>query len=227
MSRSLFTSRFGGLSKGEFESFNLALHVGDDAEIVESNRELLARELGIKRSELFFMNQVHSSTVVEIDEGASYLDEPAADALFTRRSGIALAVLTADCIPLLLSSPSAIAAVHIGRKGLVAGVLEATLEKFESYGIAFTQLSALLGASICGDCYQVSLEIYRQVVGQIAQCATDESKRCLDLEAGVISILRERGITVSSIGECSKHSPGYFSFRRDSRTGRQAGVIIR
>ena len=173
------------------------------------------------------MNQVHGSRVVEIDEKSSYLDEPEADALFTRRSGIALAVLTADCIPLLLSSPSAIAAVHIGRKGLIAGVLEATLDKFESYGITSSQISALLGASICGTCYQVSLEIYRQVVEQIEQCATDENKRCLDLEAGVISILKSRGITWSSRGECSKHSPGYFSFRRDNKTGRQAGVIIR
>ena len=147
--------------------------------------------------------------------------------MFTRRSGVALAVLTADCIPLLLSSPSAIAAVHIGRKGLIAGVLEATLEKFESYGIASNQISASLGASICGNCYQVSLEIYRQVVGQIEQCATDESRRCLDLEAGVISILKDREITWSSKGECSKHSLGYFSFRRDNKTGRQAGVIIR
>jgi len=227
MSRSLFTSRHGGLSSNEFESFNLALHVGDDAKTVESNRDLLAKKLGLKRSELFFMNQVHGSRVVEIDESSSYLDEPEADALFTRRSGIALAVLTADCIPLLLSSPSAIAAVHIGRKGLIAGVLEATLEKFESYGITSSQISALLGASICGNCYQVSLDIYRQVSSQIEQCATDESKRCLDLEAGVISILRSRAITWSSSGECSKHSSGYFSYRRDSKTGRQAGVIIK
>ena len=227
MSRSLFTSRHGGFSSNEFESFNLALHVGDNAKTVDSNRDLLAKELGIKRSKLFFMNQVHGSRVVEIDESSSYLDEPEADALFTRRSGTALAVLTADCIPLLLSSPSAIAAVHIGRKGLIAGVLEATLDKFKSYGITSSQISALLGASICGTCYQVSLEIYRQVVDQIEQCATDENKRCLDLEAGVISILKSRGITWSSRGECSKHSPGYFSFRRDNKTGRQAGVIIR
>ena len=88
MSRSLFTSRHGGLSRSEFESFNLALHVGDDAKTVESNRDLLAKELGIKRSQLFFMNQVHGSRVVEIDESSSYLDEPEADSLFTRRSGI-------------------------------------------------------------------------------------------------------------------------------------------
>ena len=227
MSRSLFTSRHGGFSRNEYESFNLAKHVGDDAEVVESNRELLAKELGIDRSNLFFINQVHGARVVEIDESSSYLQELDADALFARRSGVALAVLTADCIPLLLSSPSAIAAVHIGRKGLIAGVLEATLEKFQSYGIASNQISASLGASICGNCYQVSLEIYRQVVGQIEQCATDESRRCLDLEAGVISILKDREITWSSKGECSKHSLGYFSFRRDNKTGRQAGVIIR
>ena len=64
-------------------------------------------------------------------------------------------------------------------------------------------------------------------MGQIEQCATDESRRCLDLEAGVISILKDRAITWSSQDECSKHSQGYFSFRRDKKTGRQAGVIIR
>jgi len=227
MSRSLFTSRHGGFSSNEFQSLNLASHVGDEAIVVEANRELLARELGIKRSDLFFMRQVHGSKVAEIDESSSHLQEPEADALFTKRSGIALAVLTADCIPLLLSSPSAIAAVHIGRKGLVAGVVEATLERFESYGIVPSEISASLGASICGNCYQVSLEIYRQVVNQIGKCATDEEKRCLDLEAGVISILKERGIVWSSTGQCSKHSPGYFSYRRDAKTGRQAGVIIR
>ena len=118
MARRLFTNRLGGVSKPPFESFNLALHVGDDQNAVAENRTRLAALVGVSPDRLFFMNQVHGRDVAIIDELSDANIAPSVDALFTKVPGLALVTLIADCVPVLLYSEGAIAAVHIGRKGL-------------------------------------------------------------------------------------------------------------
>ena len=122
MARALFTNRDGGQSTGPYRDFNLALHVGDDPAVVARNRSLLAASLGIPATSLRFMNQSHGSRVAIVGTSEKTAELPEADALFTQQSGVALVVLVADCIPLLLVSDQGVAAVHVGRKGLVAGI---------------------------------------------------------------------------------------------------------
>ena len=112
---SVFTTRRNGASLAPFESLNLAQHVGDDAQTVAHNRELLAKVTGPVQ----FMNQVHGDEVVEVK---TLIDDPTADAIITTVPGIALAVMVADCILLLLSSTSVVGAVHVGRRGLMNSV---------------------------------------------------------------------------------------------------------
>ena len=223
MSRSLFTSREGGVSSAPYESFNLATHVGDELTKVIENREILAERFGINLENIFFMNQVHGRDVAVIDENSRFSELQTVDALFTTRKGVALVVLIADCIPLLLHSERAVAAVHVGRQGLVKGVFEATLKLFQTHGITSGEMRAELGPSICGQCYEVGSAMYEDVTKQIPASASENS--CLNIEAGLVSLLEEKGIAWSSLGECTAHNNAYFSYRRDRVTGRQAGVI--
>jgi polyphenol oxidase len=223
MSRSLFTSRDGGVSSPPYESFNLATHVGDDVSTVRENRKTLASNFRLPFENLFFMNQVHGREVAIIDENSDPADVPTVDALFTQRRDVGLVTLIADCIPLLLHSDKAVAAVHVGRQGLVKGVVEATLAVFESHGISPGEIQAELGPSICGRCYEVDGAMYNEVTGQIPATASQNS--CLNIEAGLISLLDKSGVVWSSPGKCTAHDQGYFSYRRDGITGRQAGVI--
>ena len=223
MSRSLFTSREGGVSSAPYESFNLATHVGDEPTKVIENRKILAQRFGMGLKDIFFMNQVHGRDVAVINEDSQSSELPRVDALFTTRKGVALVVLIADCIPLLLHSERAVAAVHVGRQGLVKGVFQATLDLFQSHGITSSEMRAELGPSICGQCYEVGGAMYDDITKQIPATASTDS--CLNIEAGLVSLLEEKGIAWSSLGECTAHNNAYFSYRRDRVTGRQAGVI--
>ena len=225
MSRSLFTSRNGGVSVAPFESFNLAVHVGDDPSAVQRNREILATQLGIASSDLYFMNQIHGNDVAEVTELTPSSNVPTVDALFTTVPGKYLVTLIADCIPLLLRSDRAVAAVHVGRQGLVCGAFEKSLEVFGKHGIKTSEIKAELGPSICGRCYEVDAEMYEDVINQIPATAHNTAARSLNIEAGLISKLDAVGISWKSSGLCTVHDPGYFSYRRDGVTGRQAGVI--
>lgn len=226
MAQRFFTNRMGGVSKAPFDTFNLALHVGDDPVAVRTNRDRLAALLGIESKALFFMNQVHGRDVSVIDELSDSMVAPSVDALFTRVPGLALVTLIADCVPVLLISSQAVAAVHIGRKGLVANVLDAALAHFSNSGIAFDDIEAELGPSICGKCYEVDIDSYLEVITSHPAAATTEELRCVDVAAGIRAQLNKYGIQYKQSPICVMHEPGYFSYRRDGVTGRQAGVVI-
>ncbi|MEN9305635.1 MAG: hypothetical protein RLY76_903 [Actinomycetota bacterium] len=229
MSRFLFTSRAGGVSNAPYESLNLANHVGDSFESVDENRLILANLLGYQRSQLFFMNQVHGNKVVIVDKNSDSEFTPDADALFTTQRDMALVTLVADCIPLLLESSNAVAAVHVGRKGLVLNILQETLRVFQEHGIKSNEVKAHVGPSICAKCYEVGKDVYRDVVALVPAAASQfrslSDKPCLDIEAGLISQLDSQGVIWEKVGKCTMHDDGYFSYRRDGVTGRQAGVI--
>jgi YfiH family protein len=213
------------VSVAPYESFNLAVHVGDNPNAVHQNREILAKQLGIASSNLYFMNQVHGNDVAVITELTPTSIVPTVDALFTTLPGKYLVTLIADCIPLLLRSERAVAAVHVGRQGLVCGAFEKSLEVFDKHGIKPSEIKAELGPSICGRCYEVDPQMYEEVTTQIPATAHNTAARSLNIEAGLISKLDAAGISWKSSGLCTVHDPGYFSYRRDGVTGRQAGVI--
>ena len=155
MSILTFTNRTGGFSTGAFASLNLGTHVGDDLNQVLANREILSRNYG----PIQFMNQVHGDRIAIIEEVTD--ETPSVDALVTGIPGINLAVLVADCAPLLLKSKEAVAAVHVGRAGLVNGITLKVLEVMREMGSV--DISATIGPAICGRCYEVSSELCEEV----------------------------------------------------------------
>ena len=229
MVSTLFTTRFSlgtglpdkGASSNPYNAFNLALHVGDGKDSVLANRATLREET----VNAMFMNQTHGSSIFVVD-GISEM-EPTADALITQVSGIGLSVLVADCIPLLLwdAQVDLIAAVHVGRRGLLNAITVKVVELMEAMGA--TQIQGKLGPSICGVCYEVGEDVYTQVVEAypLTQSRTQEGKFALNLPAGLLGVLTELGIQGELSNECTAESPEYFSYRRDGITGRQAGVI--
>jgi YfiH family protein len=214
-----FTNRTGGVSTGAFSSLNLALHVGDDPKDVNQNRALLAREMG----EHQYMNQVHGNRTMIIETASE--EAPTADALVTGIPGVPIAVMVADCIPLLLSSDVAVAAVHVGRRGLMNSVALNALVAMREIGAQ--KVSAIIGPSICGRCYEVSEEIFQEVstAFPLAASITETGSRALDLPRALSAVLIAEGVEVIDEHSCTAEDEDLFSYRRDGVTGRQAGII--
>jgi len=219
MARTFFSSIHGGESTTPFATLNLGDHVGDVQEAVDRNRQRVRELLGLR--ELIFMNQVHGCEVVEIGDEIDAV--PTCDALVTRRKGVGLAVLTADCIPLLIDGGEVVAAVHVGRKGLITGVISETIKLMRQLGAR--SFEAKVGPSICGDCYEVSPEMYREISAAFPATATDASRHCLNLGSGAVAQLQEQGVRVNALDICTLESQDFFSYRRDEITGRMAGII--
>lgn len=220
MAQILFTSREGGCSKEPFNSLNLGTHVGDFSEGVAINRELLKAMLSQRAP--VFMNQVHGNVVVEVKAETKL--PITADALITRELGLPLAVLTADCLPILISSPSVVGAVHAGRKGVLNGVIGKAVTAMRALGAV--DLVARIGPAICSQCYEVDRQMYEEAIKIIPELATSPAKRSLDLFSGAKSQLESYGVKVTSVDICTSHNLNFFSYRRDGRTGRSAGVIV-
>lgn len=215
----IFTNREGGYSAPPFDSANLGDHVGDDPIFVKRNREQLESQIGMP---IQFMNQVHGDTLVLVEEK---VPTPNCDALITTSKQLALAVMVADCIPLLLKSDIAIAAVHVGRRGLTNQITRKTISAMRDLGAEL--IHAYIGPSICGDCYEVSVEIFDEVVAKYpsANASHRSGKLTLDLVAGLKEDLKDT--VVLDLSSCVLEDSHTFSYRRDGTTGRQAGVIWR
>lgn len=214
-----FTSRNGGVSTGPYQSLNLARHVGDNDFAVSENRLILSQSFG----ELQYMDQVHGSKVVIVEEVSD--EAPTADALVTGIPGVGLAVMVADCIPLLLHSAVAVAAVHVGRRGLVNGVALSAIVAMQEIGA--TTIKAEIGPAICGSCYEVSSEIFSEVTAlhPIAATRSRLGTPALDLPKALTVLLENNGIAVTNLNICTQENSDYFSYRRDGVTGRQIGLI--
>lgn len=219
MSTLTFTNRTGGASAGAFESLNLGTHVGDELKSVLANREIVRQRYG----PIQFMNQVHGDRIAIIEEVTD--EPPTADALITGIPGITLAVLVADCIPLLLKSKEAVAAIHVGRAGLVNGISSKALNVMREMGAE--NISATIGPSICGKCYEVSSQMCDEISGLFpeSESLTRDHKPALDLVAGLKAVLKREGVSIDDQSKCTVESVDLFSYRRDGVTGRQAGLI--
>jgi polyphenol oxidase len=237
----LFTDRAGGVSAPPYDSLNLGRRVGDDARAVAVNRRRLAELTGARP---VFMRQVHGAhvatfaadTVADWSQAEALAPDerpggvsPAADGAVTNVEGLALAVLVADCVPVVLAAPGAIGVAHAGRVGLAAGVVPAPVAALGRLGAAPDRVRAEIGPAVCGLCYEVPAAMRAEVDAQVPGTATTTRSGTpgLDLRAGVVAQLRALGvaeITVSA--RCTMEEPRYFSHRRDGgRTGRFAGVV--
>ena len=229
--RSLITTRRGGVSIAPYASFNLGAHVGDDPLAVAENRRQLSRQLP---SAPCWLNQVHGTAVV--DAGAARLQLPTADAAIARTVATVCAVMSADCLPVLLcdEAGSVVAAAHAGWRGLHAGILENTVAAMRVPG---SRLLAYLGPAIGPRAFEVGEEVRAAFVEAHAEAAAAFTSvtRNVDGSGGWLADLyllaRQRlarlGVkAVYGGGHCTvSQASRFFSFRRDNVTGRMASLI--
>ena len=232
--RKVVTDRSGGVSEGPYGSFNLGDHVGDDPTAVAANRTRLAGLLGLPEDRMVYMEQVHSPTVTEVTpellDGLAGGPVPVTDALVTTLRGTALVVLTADCVPVLLSDEDAgvVAAVHAGRLGARNGILARTLDEMERLGAVPARVHVLFGAAIAGTDYEIPESMARDVEERLpgSRTRTSTGTTGLDLRAGLLRQLMERGVTmIDADPRSTLAEESLFSYRRDGTTGRQAAVV--
>lgn len=224
--RTLFTDRNGGVSRPPYQSFNLAFHTGDDPAAVKRNREILKKRTGV--SSIVWMDQVHGDRVetVDISTPSPLL---ACDAIVTDESDLALAVMVADCIPILLSDKTkgVIAAIHAGRNGTLKEIAKKTVETMQkNFGSTPADIEAKLGPSICERCYEVSkqiADIVKKSFGSSYVNGRYLNLRRLNFDQLTGAGLKPEKIEISDI--CTKCTEEYFSYRKEGVTGRFAGVI--
>ncbi|MGW7083137.1 peptidoglycan editing factor PgeF [Streptomyces sp. NPDC054871] len=226
-----FTDRWGGVSAVPYEELNLGGAVGDDPEAVRTNRSLAATSLGIDPKRVVWMNQVHGPDAVVVDgPWGSDADIPAVDAVVTARRGLALAVLTADCTPVLLADPVAkvAAAAHAGRPGMLAGVVPAAVEAMVKLGADPARVVARTGPAVCGRCYEVpeAMRADAAAIEPAAYAETSWGTPAVDVTAGVHAQLERLGVCDREQSPvCTLESGDHFSYRRDRTTGRLAGYV--
>lgn len=229
----LTTTRGGGVGRGAWQSFNLASHVGDDRQAVALNRETL-RSCLPAGSRIAWLKQVHGTNTVD---AARHPGLPA-DASVCRQPGVACAILTADCLPVLLCDRAgvAVAAVHAGWRGLADGVLEAAVAAMKA---APEDLMAWLGPCIGPAAFEVGPEVLaafsdRAPTACIAgvRACFQPSRRPGHYLADLHALARQR-LTVLGVGHiavdarCTVSAPeAFFSYRRDGETGRMASLIL-
>lgn len=226
-----FTDRWGGVSAAPYEELNLGGAVGDDPAAVHANRGSAAQSLGLDPGHVVWMNQVHGPDVAVVDgPWGQAADIPSVDAIVTARRGLALAVLTADCTPVLLADPVAgiAAAAHAGRPGMVAGVVPAAVEAMVGLGAEPARIVARTGPAVCGKCYEVPDGMRAEVaaVEPAAYAETSWGTPAVDVTAGVHAQLERLGVRDRQQSPvCTLESHDHFSYRRDRTTGRLAGYV--
>jgi len=217
------TLRRGGVSKAPYNSFNLATHVGDELEAVEQNRRLL-----ILPNAPQWLEQVHNTTTVSLP---CEDDIPEADASYTLQKNIVCAVMTADCLPVLMTDKegSCVAAIHAGWRGLCDGIIEVTIEKLPAVP---EDLLVWLGPAIGPDVYEIGEEVYDAFTkndNEAKRSFTSTSEQHWLFNIYHLAKLRLNRVGVDHIygGEhCTvTEKEDFFSYRRDDVTGRMASMI--
>ncbi len=226
---SVITTRLGGYSDTPFQSFNLGLHVGDDPFLVEKNRCLLQEKIGVDR--VVYLNQVHGTDVVDACDLLN-CDPVSADALICRKPNVALAIMTADCLPVLLADGdgTVVGNAHAGWRGLCNGVLENTVRAMKT---APQNLYAYLGPCIGANSFEVGVEVKDAFALQDPEsicCFSSKGDRYL---ASLSNLARQR---LAKVGLDPKHIFGgtwdtyaqgdlFFSYRLEKHTGRMASLV--
>jgi YfiH family protein len=225
----MVTGRRGGVSLAPYDTLNMSRSVGDQPPAVAANRRLVADACGLAPQQLSWMHQVHGSAVSRA--GAAPAQEPPeADAMITDVPARALVVLVADCAPVLLADPEAriVGVAHAGREGMAAGVVTEAVTAMTAAGADPARVHAVIGPHICGGCYEVPAQMRDRVARQVpeAACVTRAGTPGIDIGAGIEAQLARTGVrTVIADPRCTAETPELYSYRRDGRTGRFAGLI--
>lgn len=225
--RRVTTTRTGGVSEPPFATFNLGDHVGDDPADVAANRARLATAVGLG-DDIVWMNQVHGTNIVVVDHAGDTVADT--DGLVTTTPRLGLAVVTADCVPVLMGDARAgvVAAVHAGRVGAANGIVAKALTTMIEAGADVADISVLLGPAVSGPNYEVPEEMAAEVEQALpgSRTTTHRGTPGLDLRAGIALQLRSLGVRSIDIDRrCTVEDPKLFSHRRDAPTGRLASLI--
>jgi YfiH family protein len=229
--RALTTTRQGGVSKAPYEGNNLAMHVGDNESDVLANRRALISNLQLP-ADPEWLEQTHSTDCVIVEQDSNRN----ADAAITTRPNTVLAILTADCLPIVLTNHlgTEVAAIHAGWRGLANGIIESTIHKMQSPAAT---LIAWVGPAICQDCYQTGADVERQFISQypFSQPAFLHNNQAIYANLPDIAekILTHIGVSqVFQSEQCSYETTEnnhpqnkYYSYRHQSQTGRMATLI--
>ena len=230
-----FFTRKGGASSGVFAGLNCGQGSSDQSEIVALNRARVAEALALTPETLVSVHQVHSPDVVHVT--APQADKPRADAMVTATPGLGLAILTADCQPVLFADTSAgvIGAAHAGWKGAEAGVLEATVDAMETLGARAENISAVIGPCISQRAYEVGQEFFERFMDEDPEAARfftngqAADKYLFDLPSFGLSRLRARGVGQTSwTGHCTYADEArFYSYRRTThRAEKDYGRLV-
>ncbi len=225
--KALCTTRSGGVSQNAYSHLNLAQHVGDDSESVETNRSRLVQAVGLPEAPRW-LDQKHGTQLINAG-CASQTKE--ADGIYSRQGGEVCAVMTADCLPLLIADREGefVAAVHAGWRGLLAGIVEEAVKKSR---LPPERLEVWLGPAIGADFFEVGEEVYsgfssRYPETEQAFIQRSQGKWNADIYLLARMALKRVGVD-KSCGGCFctfADSERFFSFRRDGITGRMASII--
>lgn len=219
------TTRQGGVSLPPYDSLNLAYHVEDNPQAVSQNRQLLAQT--IQQSAIVWLEQQHTTDCLYVDRVPQQI--PIADAVWTDQPGLVLTVMTADCLPILLTNGKQVCAIHAGWRGLLDGVIENSLKQCVTRPGDGWQ--AWIGPAISAEFFEVGDEVRQAFVQKhptFDQFFQPHGNKWLaDLAAMAAQILRLQGIkTISQSGLCSyADAKRFYSYRRDGQTGRMASLI--
>ena len=249
------TYRYGGVSEGSFDSFNMGLHVGDTPEAVGENRKRLAQVLGVDPNHLTCGEQVHGVGVTRVTQeivgrGAFSWDDsiPDSDAIHTNLVNVPLLLLVADCVPVLIYDAvhHAVAVVHAGWRGAIAHIVERTMDSMhDAYGTLPSDCYLFIGPSIGADSFEVSEEIgeqFRQDMRALGLSQVDQVVRYIqrdgqitatphvDLKGYIAACVVQKGVPLEQVSVSSTDTmitDGCYSYRRDQgRTGRMAMFTV-
>ena len=220
-----FFSRKNGVSKGIYESLNCGLGSGDKKENVKKNLDLVSKKMNIKKENLVLMHQTHSNKVIVINKESEKNKKIIADALITKLEGLAIGVLTADCVPIILYDEinKIIGCIHAGWKGTISGIIENTLNKFQEIN-KNNKIIAAIGPCIGNESYEVSLEFYDNFLKN-----SEVNKKFFSKKSNEKFLFNLREYVKSKLSSCGVHnidniyvdtfkdSDNFFSYRRSQK----------
>ena len=228
-----YTTRLGGASEGAYSSANMATHVGDVDADVRENRRRLFQITGL--TDIRWLKQVHGSSVAKVEPRVDPVDDQGsalvADAQWTDSTGIGLAILSADCFPVVIADVrgSIVGIAHCGWRGAVCGVLESLVAAMRCRSAS---LNAWMGPGICKRCYEVGPDVVARLDARVSKNVLVAGPRrerwFLDLPGYLEILLQELGIErIFRSPSCSYQDENLYSFRRDKVTGRVATIVWR
>lgn len=236
-----FFTRQGGVSEGLYASLNCGFGSDDETECVAQNRQRVCAELGCETSEINTPYQTHSADVVVADEGWSRQEAPNADAIVTRKAGLVIGILTADCAPVLFADEKAgiIGAAHAGWRGAIGGILEATIEAMIAQGARRSDIRAAVGPCLHQDNYEIGSEFEEQFIKthsdykQYFKVVEKSGRSHFDLPGFVLARLEGAGLEKTAYSAlCTyENESQFFSYRRNCHKklpdyGRQVSAIV-